>query len=352
MITIYILYNTYRIYEHHTQQYRTSSKKVMEFISNMFPEKLRHQLFNSNMNLKNHNNNSNIPLLMLPSSLSDSDDEWRVHHTTKKNHNTKTPTTSTVSAVEYVNDDDVEVGNGTCTTTTLSMCPSDEITTTDMSTDTTLNKPNSNNNSNNHTATTTPSTTSCTSSSSSSSFCSGPIVELYPATTIMIADLAGFTAWSAYQEPMHVFLILETIFYNFDQIALQNKSIYKIETVGDCYVAVAGIPDPCIDHAIIMAQFAKDCITKFNAMIQELDTSFTSTTTTTKTTSSSLSSSKDDEPIPRIRDLGIRIGLNSGPITGGILRGERNRFQLFGDTINTGTYFVRSSFSLLFQQYE
>jgi class 3 adenylate cyclase len=34
-------------------------------------------------------------------------------------------------------------------------------------------------------------------------------------------------------------------------------------------------------------------------------------------------------------DLGIRIGLHSGPITGGILRGERSRFQLFGDTINT-----------------
>jgi 3'5'-cyclic nucleotide phosphodiesterase/Adenylate and Guanylate cyclase catalytic domain len=32
--------------------------------------------------------------------------------------------------------------------------------------------------------------------------------------------------------------------------------------------------------------------------------------------------------------LGIRIGLHSGPVTAGILRGEKSRFQLFGDTVN------------------
>jgi 3'5'-cyclic nucleotide phosphodiesterase/Adenylate and Guanylate cyclase catalytic domain len=33
-------------------------------------------------------------------------------------------------------------------------------------------------------------------------------------------------------------------------------------------------------------------------------------------------------------DLGIRIGLHSGPVTAGILRGEKARFQLFGETVN------------------
>lgn len=37
-------------------------------------------------------------------------------------------------------------------------------------------------------------------------------------------------------------------------------------------------------------------------------------------------------------DLALRIGMHSGPVTAGVLRGERARFQLFGDTVNTGTY--------------
>lgn len=35
--------------------------------------------------------------------------------------------------------------------------------------------------------------------------------------------------------------------------------------------------------------------------------------------------------------LQLRIGLHSGPTTGGVLRGQRARFQLFGDTVNTAS---------------
>lgn len=39
-------------------------------------------------------------------------------------------------------------------------------------------------------------------------------------------------------------------------------------------------------------------------------------------------------------ELAMRVGLNSGPVIAGVLRGDRARFQLFGDTMNTGTIIV------------
>ena len=39
---------------------------------------------------------------------------------------------------------------------------------------------------------------------------------------------------------------------------------------------------------------------------------------------------------PDTADLELRLGMHSGQVTAGVLRGERSRFQLFGDTVNTG----------------
>lgn len=47
-------------------------------------------------------------------------------------------------------------------------------------------------------------------------------------------------------------------------------------------------------------------------------------------------SSLERELGPDTADLALRIGLHSGPVTAGVLRGQKSRFQLFGDTVNTG----------------
>lgn len=69
---------------------------------------------------------------------------------------------------------------------------------------------------------------------------SKPIADFFPQTTVLFADIAGFTAWSSVREPSQVFTLLETIYKAFDTTAKKRK-VFKVETVGDCYVAVTGL---------------------------------------------------------------------------------------------------------------
>lgn len=80
-----------------------------------------------------------------------------------------------------------------------------------------------------------------------------PIADLFPHTTVMFADIAGFTRWSSERDPTHVFTLLQTVYHSFDRIAKKRK-VFKVETIGDCYVAVTGLPDPQEDHALRMAK--------------------------------------------------------------------------------------------------
>ena len=79
-------------------------------------------------------------------------------------------------------------------------------------------------------------------------------------------------------------------------------------------MAVTGLPNPQDSHASIMTRFAYDCLVKMCEVTKELESQLGPDTT----------------------ELSMRIGLHSGPVTAGVLRGERARFQLFGDTVNTG----------------
>jgi len=136
------------------------------------------------------------------------------------------------------------------------------------------------------------------------------IAAFYPATTVLFADIEGFTAWSSTREPAQVFQLLETIYGAFDEIA-RKRGIFKVETVGDCYVAVCGIPEARKDHAVAMLRFARDCQVRMTALSQQLEVTLG----------------------PDTAELGFRIGIHSGPVTGGVLRGANSRFQLFGDTV-------------------
>jgi len=139
-----------------------------------------------------------------------------------------------------------------------------------------------------------------------------PLADLFPNTTVMFADIAGFTAWSSAREPSQVFILLETIYAAFDKLAYRY-GVFKVETVGDSYVAVGGLPEPNKEHATVVARFARGCMKKMKEVTAKLEVSLG----------------------PDTSDLNLRIGIHSGQVTAGVLRGERTRFQLFGDTVNT-----------------
>ncbi|KAG7339562.1 adenylate and guanylate cyclase catalytic domain containing protein [Nitzschia inconspicua] len=143
---------------------------------------------------------------------------------------------------------------------------------------------------------------------------SKPIADLFPDTTIMFADIVGFTAWSSAREPSQVFTLLESIYRAFDMQA-KKRRVFKVEVVGDCYVAVCGLPDPKKEHFVIMARFSVDCLRIFHNQLAELEVSLG----------------------PDTCNLALRVGLHSGPVVAGVLRGEKSRFQLFGDTMNTAS---------------
>jgi hypothetical protein len=140
-----------------------------------------------------------------------------------------------------------------------------------------------------------------------------PLAKLYPECTVFFADIAGFTKWSSTRSPTQVFTLLEKLYGAYDKLA-DKHHVFKIETVGDCYVCVTGLPEPQPNHALLMVNFARDCLRKGSKVIRSLEASLGEGTGA----------------------LSMRVGLHSGPVTGGVLRGKKGRFQLFGDTVNTG----------------
>lgn len=61
---------------------------------------------------------------------------------------------------------------------------------------------------------------------------SQPIADQFDETTVLFADIKGFTKWSSTRQPSHVFVLLESLYGAFDKIA-EKRGVYKIETIGD-----------------------------------------------------------------------------------------------------------------------
>lgn len=129
------------------------------------------------------------------------------------------------------------------------------------------------------------------------------VAQHHEAVTVLFADIEGFTRWSAQHRPREVLGMLNGLFGRFDEICVQH-GVEKIKTVGDGYVAAAGVPEARDDHALAMARVALD-----------------------------MQRAVRDDP-KLLRGLGLRIGLHSGPVFAGVLRTTRLAYDLWGNAVN------------------
>jgi class 3 adenylate cyclase len=122
--------------------------------------------------------------------------------------------------------------------------------------------------------------------------------------TVLFADIVGFTDLSARTSPQQLVSLLNQIFSRFDQLA-EHYGLEKIKTIGDAYMVVGGLPTPCDDHAILIANMAIDMQTAIDQFNRDTGEAFS-----------------------------IRIGMNTGAVVAGVIGLRKFIYDLWGDTVN------------------
>ena len=133
------------------------------------------------------------------------------------------------------------------------------------------------------------------------------IADHFDATSILFADVVDFTPLSQRLSPAEMVGILDRLFSHFDAL-VERHGLEKIKTVGDCYMAAAGVPDPHRDHARRAALLALD-------MREAVATS----------------------AVAGREGLELRIGINSGPVVAGVIGRKRFLYDLWSDAVNTAS---------------
>ena len=135
----------------------------------------------------------------------------------------------------------------------------------------------------------------------------GIIAEGFSESSILFADIVGFTKLSENLEPGKVVHLLNEIFTSFDRL-IEKKPLEKIKTIGDAYMVASGIPQPNTSHAFAIADLALEMRESLRKWNQEND-----------------------------QNLDIRIGINSGHVVAGVIGLKKFVYDVWGDAVNTAS---------------
>ena len=134
----------------------------------------------------------------------------------------------------------------------------------------------------------------------------GVIAQHRDAVSILFCDVVSFTPLSESMRPSELVEMLDSLVSAFDEL-VEKYDLEKIKTIGDCYMAAAGIPRERADHAQALVALALDmqrlvCEREFGG-----------------------------------RRLQVRIGINSGPVIAGVIGRRKFSYDLWGDAVNTAS---------------
>jgi guanylate cyclase len=133
----------------------------------------------------------------------------------------------------------------------------------------------------------------------------GVIAERSDEVSVLFADITGFTPTAERLPAEEVVRLLDEIFSTFDDLVAAH-GLEKIKTIGDGYLVAAGIPTPLPGHAEAAARLA-------------------------------LAMQKALADLPAAEGLGLRVGIDSGPVVAGVIGRSKFGYDVWGDTVNTAS---------------